>query len=206
MIAENRQAHWDDVYASKGEAGVSWFEPSPTTSLDLIHRYAGSTSVALVDIGGGASHLVDRLIEGGFEAVTVLDLSSAALDASRRRLGAAADKVEWVAGDVTQWQPTRRYDIWHDRAAFHFLTEPEEREAYAARLRMALGPGGHAIIATFSPEGPERCSGLPVVRYDPAALAATIGAPFRLVDERRCLHTTPWGSVQAFQYSVLECS
>ncbi|SOC48061.1 methyltransferase family protein [Rhizobium subbaraonis] len=206
MIGENRRAHWDHVYLSKGEAGVSWFEPTPTASLDLIRRHAGSVAAPLADIGGGASHLVDSLLEDGFDAVTVLDLSAAALEASRRRLGADAGKVEWIVADVTTWEPMRSYDIWHDRAAFHFLTEPKAREAYIERLRMALSPGGHAIIATFAPDGPERCSGLPVVRYDPATLAETIGAPFRLVDERRCLHTTPWGSRQAFQYSVLERS
>ena len=203
---ENGQAHWNDVYVSKGDAGVSWFEPIPTTSLDLVRRLAVPASASVVDIGGGASHLVDSLLEDGFAAVTVLDLSAAALEASRRRLGANAEKVEWVVADVTQWEPTRRFDLWHDRAAFHFLTESGKRDAYVERLRMALRPGGHAIIATFAPDGPERCSGLPVVRYEPAALADTIGAPFRLIDERRCLHTTPWGSVQAFQYSVLERS
>lgn len=206
MIVENRQAHWNDVYLAKGDAGVSWFEPIPTTSLDLIRRLAVPAPASLVDIGGGASRLVDALLEDGFDAVTVLDLSAEALEKARRRIGANAGKVEWVVADVTQWEPTRSFDIWHDRAAFHFLTETGERDAYAERLRMAVRPGGHAIVATFAPDGPERCSGLPVVRYDPVTLADTIGAPFRLVDERRCLHTTPWGSRQAFQYSVLERS
>jgi 2-polyprenyl-3-methyl-5-hydroxy-6-metoxy-1,4-benzoquinol methylase len=203
MSSESRQAHWDNAYATKGEAGVSWFEEAPTLSLELIRQAGAGPESRIVDIGGGASRLVDALIDEGLGRVTVLDISSAALDAARTRLGAAAGAVEWIAADVTEWTPAQRYDIWHDRAAFHFLTEAEQRKAYVARLRQALQPEGHAIIATFALDGPERCSGLPVMRYDPAGLAEALGPSFRLVDQRRHVHTTPWGSTQAFQFSLL---
>ena len=133
----------------------------------------------------------------------MLDLSQAAIDAAKARLGKAAPHVAWIVDDVTRWTPDRAYDIWHDRAAFHFLTAPEDRASYAERLRAAVKPGGHAIIATFASDGPERCSGLPVIRYAPQELAATIGAPFTLIHSRHHIHKTPWGATQAFQYSVL---
>lgn len=158
----------------------------------------------MIDIGGGASRLVDALLGAGWRSITVLDLSSAALEAARQRLGKAADTVEWIRRRrYAVGRPARPFDIWHDRATLHFLTDPDDRAAYVERLAMALKPGGHAIIATFAPDGPERCSGLPVMRYDPATLAATLGPSFRLIEERRHTHTTPWGSTQAFQFSVL---
>jgi SAM-dependent methyltransferase len=201
---ETRRAHWDNAYQSKGEAGVSWFEDTPAVSLDLIRRHAAFASSSLIDIGGGASRLGDALLDAGMKAITVLDLSPAALDAAKARLGARAGDVHWVAADVTAWKPDRSYDIWHDRAAFHFLTDPDDRAAYIERLTAAVVPGGHAIIATFAPDGPERCSGLPVVRYDPAALAYVIGPCFRLVEHMEHQHRTPWNSTQAFQFSVLQ--
>lgn len=204
MQDENTRAHWDNAYQTKGEAGVSWFEDTPAISLDLIRRHTAIASSSLIDIGGGASRLVDALLDEGMKTITVLDLSPAALETAKARLGLRADDVQWVAADVTEWEPDRSYDIWHDRAAFHFLTEPEDRAAYIERLTAAVAPGGHAIIATFAPDGPERCSGLPVVRYDPAALAEVIGPSFRLVEHVMHQHRTPWNSTQAFQFSVLE--
>ncbi|OOG67569.1 SAM-dependent methyltransferase [Sinorhizobium sp. A49] len=204
MSDDERRAHWDAAYASKGEEGVSWFEGTPAISLDLIHKHAAVATSSLIDIGGGASRLVDALLDEGMTAITVLDLSPAALEAARARLGARSDQVHWIAADVTEWKPERAYDIWHDRAAFHFLTDPDDRAAYIERLEAAVTPGGHAIIATFAPDGPERCSGLPVVRYDPATLADVIGPSFRLVEAITHQHRTPWNSVQAFQFSVLE--
>jgi len=204
MQDETRRAHWDKAYQSKGEAGVSWFEDAPAVSLDLIRRHVTIATASLIDIGGGASRLVDALLDEGMKSVTVLDLSPAALDAARARLGLRADAVHWVAADVTAWRPDRTYDIWHDRAAFHFLTDPDDRAAYIERLTAAVAPGGYAVIATFAPDGPERCSGLPVVRYDPAALAEVIGPSFRLVEHVKHQHTTPWNSTQAFQFSVLQ--
>jgi trans-aconitate methyltransferase len=203
MDADERRRHWDKAYTEKGEAGVSWFEARPLVSLDLIAEAGGRPTSALIDIGGGASRLVDALVEAGWRSLAVLDISRVALDAARKRLGAAAGQVDWIAADITRWQPARTYDLWHDRAVFHFLTEAADRAAYVERLAAAVGPGGHAIIASFAPDGPERCSGLPVMRYDAAALAATIGPAFALAGERRSAHTTPWGSSQAFQFSLL---
>ena len=146
--------------------------------------------------------MVDNLVDRGFEDVTVLDLSEAALEAAKGRLGGLAARVHWIVADATVWEPLKAYDIWHDRAAFHFLTEDRDRAAYVARLERALKVGGYAIIATFALDGPERCSGLPVVRYDPVSLGQTLGRAFQLVDTRRHAHATPWGSDQSFQFSV----
>ncbi|MGE6786527.1 class I SAM-dependent methyltransferase [Ensifer adhaerens] len=204
MTDETRRTHWDAAYRSKGEAGVSWFEDTPVVSLDLIRKYAAVRSSSLIDIGGGASRLADALLDEGMSAITVLDLSPAALDAAKARLGARSGLVQWVAADVTGWMPDRVYDLWHDRAAFHFLTDPVDRAAYVERLTAAVRPGGYAIIATFAPDGPERCSGLPVMRYDPPTLAGVIGSSFRLVDALRHAHQTPSKALQAFQFSVLQ--
>jgi SAM-dependent methyltransferase len=207
MQSEGRQAHWEGVYTKKGENEVSWFQESPAPSLQLIAQVGATPASAIIDIGGGASRLVDNLIQQGFEDVTVLDLSEAALEAAKARLGGRAAQVQWIVADATVWEPLKAYDIWHDRAAFHFLTEDRDRAAYIARLERALKVGGYAIIATFALDGPERCSGLPVVRYDPASLGQTLGRAFQLVDTRRQIHATPWGSEQSFQFSVFRrCS
>ncbi|WFU14000.1 methyltransferase domain-containing protein [Bradyrhizobium sp. CB3481] len=198
----SRQAHWENVYTTKREDEVSWFQQSPTPSLDLIMQAEPTLSSAIIDIGGGASRLVDNLLERGFEDITVLDLSAAALAADKVRLGIRAERVNWIVADVTSWQPARAYEIWHDRAAFHFLTDASDRAAYIARLERGLKIGGHAIIATFAPDGPEKCSGLPVARYDSAGLARTLGAAFKLIHTQRHEHATPWGARQAFQFSI----
>jgi trans-aconitate methyltransferase len=202
MTDVGRQHHWENVYASKGENQVSWFQETPALSLELIGLVGAVPGSGIVDIGGGASRLVDCLVSQGCEDVTVLDLSEAALAAARSRLGDKARRVTWIAADVTTWEPSRTYDVWHDRAAFHFLTEREDQAAYVVRLRRALRPGGHAIIGTFAPDGPERCSGLLVSRYDAAHLAATLGRGFELIDTRRHEHVTPWGATQKFQFST----
>jgi trans-aconitate methyltransferase len=191
MQGDGRKAHWETVYATKAEDEVSWFQADPAPSLEAIALAGAHRGSAIIDIGGGASRLVDHLVAAGFQDVTVLDLSGAALDAARARLGAQADNVSWIVADVTTWEPPRTYDVWHDRAAFHFLTEPQERAAYVARLTRALWIGGHAVIATFAPDGPERCSGLPVMRYDAASLGQALGPAFVLVDTRRHEHATP---------------
>ena len=204
MASEDRQAHWDAAYSAKGEAGVSWFEDRPTTSLELIAEFGATPSSSIIDIGGGASRLVDALIEAGWQSIAVLDVADTGLAAAKARLGEkAAGQIEWIVADVTRWNPERTFDVWHDRAVFHFLIDPVDRAAYVERLRIAVKPGGHAVIATFAPNGPERCSGLPVQRYDAAGLAATVGPPFELVRARGHTHSTPWGSTQSFQYSVL---
>ena len=202
MSDESRQNHWQNVYTSKGENQVSWFQETPALSLELIALAGAVPSSGIIDIGGGASRLVDCLVSQGYEDVTVLDLSPAALASARSRMGDTAERVTWIAADVTTWEPSRSYDVWHDRAAFHFLTLAKDQAAYVARLRRALRPGGHAIIGTFAPDGPERCSGLLVSRYDAASLAATLGSGFELIDARRHVHVTPWGAAQKFQFST----
>lgn len=203
MTATDRQTHWQNVYLTKGEQQVSWTQQEPEPSLSLIEKVATGREASIIDIGGGASRLVDALHRRGYEAITVLDLSQAALDAARQRLGPDAANVQWIAADITQWQPPTAFDIWHDRAAFHFLVEESDRAAYLRSLRAGVKTGGHAIIATFALDGPEKCSGLPVQRYDPEGLSKTIGPAFELIDQRAHRHTTPWGAVQSFQFSVL---
>jgi SAM-dependent methyltransferase len=202
MSDAGRKAHWENVYTSKGESEVSWFQASPAPSLDLIQLANPAPDAAVIDIGGGASRLVDQLLAGGFRNVAVLDISEAALEAAKARLGDKAAQAQWIVADVTRWQPTHSFDIWHDRAAFHFLTTGIERAAYVDRLRQAIRPGGHVIIGTFALDGPERCSGLAVHRYDPARLGDVLGVDFQLVHTRSHEHATPWAAIQRFQFSV----
>jgi trans-aconitate methyltransferase len=202
MSDVSRQHHWENVYATKGENEVSWFQENPTLSLELMTLVGATPRIAVIDVGGGASHLVDFLVEMGFRNVTVLDLSQNALAAAKARLGSWANHVEWVVADITTWEPQQVYDLWHDRAAFHFLTDEHDRAAYVVRLTKAVRPSGHAIIATFAPDGPERCSGLPVVRYDAESLGQALGGAFELVETRRHEHLTPWGSEQRYQFSI----
>jgi SAM-dependent methyltransferase len=201
MSATDRQAHWQNVYTSKGETEVSWFQNRAAISLEFIAAAKIRSDAAIIDIGGGASRLVDALLDDGYTNLTVLDVSDAALAASRERIGPRAESVKWVAADVTTWRPSEPYDLWHDRAAFHFLTEERDRQAYVACLKTALRDGGQAIIGTFALNGPERCSGLPVMRYDAAGLAAVLGPRFRLLTSRVEEHRTPWGASQIFQFS-----
>ena len=196
------QAHWENVYATKGEEEVSWFQENPALSLGLLRLVGATPASAIIDIGGGASRLADALVLRGYADVTVLDLSEAALAVAQHRIGDEARRVHWVVADATTWEPTRSYDIWHDRAAFHFLTEDRDRAAYVATLRRSLRNDGHVIIGTFALDGPEKCSGLPVARHDAATLGKELGVGFALVDTRREEHTTPWGSTQRFQFST----
>jgi ubiquinone/menaquinone biosynthesis C-methylase UbiE len=189
------------VYQTKGERDVSWFQESPAISLDLIRTTGIDGGASIVDIGGGTSRLVDGLLDAGFEAITILDLSEKALATSRSRLGHRSAKVNWIAADVTAWQPSETYDLWHDRAAFHFLTDPTERAAYAQRVLQSVRSGGHVIIGTFAPDGPERCSGLPIVRHDAASLGEMLGKSFALIETRNHAHQTPAGAIQRFQFS-----
>ena len=197
-----RQHHWESVYKQKGEYQVSWFQESPAISLELLDLVGATPKSAVIDIGGGASRLVDTLVDRDYGDVTLLDLSEPAIAIAKARLGERAAAVAWIVGDVTQWEPSRSYDVWHDRAAFHFLTEVSDRAAYAARLTRALSPSGHAIIGTFAMDGPDRCSGLPVVRYDAARLSEVLGDSFVLVETRRHDHKTPMGGTQRFQFSA----
>jgi trans-aconitate methyltransferase len=204
MNDASRQAHWENVYTTKGEKEVSWFQDNPAPSLEMIAATGLSVDAAIIDIGGGASRLVDDLLARKFRNVTVLDLSGAALLAAKERLGAASSDVRWVIADVTRWETTETYDLWHDRAAFHFLTEAEDRAAYLSRLKSALKLGGYCVIATFAPDGPERCSGLEIVRYDAESLSRTLGDQFSLLKTLRHSHMTPWGSEQRFQFSLFQ--
>lgn len=201
MTEAGRETHWNDVYRTKGDNDVSWFEEVPRLSLELIGEHARPDS-AIIDIGGGASRLPDALLAAGYADVTVLDISAEALARARARVQQAGREADWIVSDVTRWRPERTYDLWHDRAAFHFLTDPADRAAYRDVLDAALRGGGTAIIATFAPDGPEKCSGLPVVRHDGASIAAVLGSGFSLERELRHDHHTPWGSVQKFQFSV----
>lgn len=203
MTNSNRRAHWENIYQTSGERKVSWFQENPAPSLELIALTGATPSSAIVDIGGGASRLVDSLLAQGYRDITVLDLSPSSLAAAQERLGKDAGRIKWIVADVTTWQPSHRYDIWHDRAAFHFLNSEEEQAAYVACLRQALKVGGHAIIGTFALDGPEQCSGLPVTRHSAETIGALLGPGFKVVDSRRHQHITPWQSVQNFQFSTL---
>jgi trans-aconitate methyltransferase len=202
MSEEVRKTHWETVYTTKGENEVSWFQDNPALSLELIDLVRPAHDAAIIDIGGGASRLVDNLLGRGFERVTVLDISQAALEVAKTRLGKRATKVQWVVADVTKWWPPQTFDIWHDRAAFHFLVDAADRAAYIARLKEAVPPGGHVIIGTFAVDGPEKCSGLPVNRYDAARLSEELGTGFALIHAQAHDHTTPWHSEQHFQFCV----
>jgi len=195
----NDQLHWENVYAAKGDAELSWTQTEPATSLSLIAEACSADSV--IDVGGGTSLLSERLLERGY-AVTVLDISQAAIDRARQRLGARANEVDWMVADVTAGPDLGTFDVWHDRAVFHFLLTPAERAAYVDLLARTVSIGGHAVIATFALDGPEKCSGLEVRRYDGSTLAAELGPRFRLVKSVLELHHTPWGAAQSFQYSL----
>jgi SAM-dependent methyltransferase len=197
------QAHWDAVYGSRKAEELSWFQDRPLLSLELIARTGKDRQSSIIDVGGGASRLVDALLDEGFQRVTVLDISAEALARAQDRLGDRARLVTWIAGDITRWMPPARYEVWHDRAVFHFLVDPEKRRAYEAALAGALPPGAQAIIGTFASDGPERCSGLPVARYEPDTLAAELGPGFRLLEGVHDDHVTPGGKVQHFQFSRL---
>jgi len=192
---------WEGVYRTKAEAETSWFEDRPQVSLDLIAATGATPDAAIVDIGAGSSRLVDCLLDQGSRQITALDLSETALAKTRARVPKDAP-VTWVVGNVLDWQPSGHFDVWHDRAAFHFLTEPADQDAYLRVMDRALASGGHAIIGTFAPDGPEKCSGLPVARYDAALLAERLGPGYRLVTSRNHDHHTPWGAVQRFHFGL----
>lgn len=196
------QAHWDQVYRTKAPDSVSWYQLTPAPSLRALDEFGVSARSSLIDVGGGASSLVDRLVDRGWSDLTIVDIAAPALELAQARLGPAADRVRWQVADVTAWPPGRAYDVWHDRAVLHFLTEPEQRAAYLDALDAGTARGGLVIVATFAPDGPERCSGLPVRRYDAAALAAELGESFALQSDWREEHTTPGGGRQAFQWCV----
>jgi SAM-dependent methyltransferase len=200
-MIEVRQSHWQRVYTDKEPTDVSWYQRVPAKSLQLIHATDTARSEPVLDAGGGASTLVDQLLAEGHTDISVLDVSGKALERSRERLGDRAAAVQWIESDVTAFEPSRRYEVWHDRAVFHFLTDPVERAKYIDVLERALLPGGHLLLATFGPEGPERCSGLPVQRYDIGALKQLFSDCFELRSHELDVHQTPSGSAQQFLYS-----
>lgn len=202
MIAPDQRKHWDQVYKQKASTAVSWYQPTPKPSLLALARAGGLPTSSFIDVGGGASNLVDALIAQGWQDLTVLDIAAPALDAAKARLGPVAGKVKWVTADVTKWTPARAFDLWHDRAVFHFLTEPNQRQAYLRALVQGTAKGSRVIIATFALDGPDKCSGLPVERYDAAGLADQLGAIFQLVEDWREEHVTPWGATQSFTWAV----
>ena len=204
MDSPSRMNPWDWIYATRPITDVGWYEPDPSTSIWLIKEAIARGGRSVIDIGGGGSWLVDNLLELGLERVAVLDIAEAGLAVARHRLGTRSDAVEWIVGDVTTVRALPTFDIWHDRAAFHFLLDPPARSRYVARLEQTIAPGGTAIIATFADDGPERCSGLPVVRWEPERLAGVCGPGFRLLGSRRHIHHTPAGVEQRFQYTVLQ--
>jgi len=195
------KAHWEHVYATKPINSVSWFEPHAAMSLNFIQRTDASKRANIIDVGGGTSVLCDDLLEAGYSNLTVLDISESALHAAQARLGARAQAIAWLVGDITKLAlPVHQYDIWHDRAVFHFLTAPEDRNAYVSALLRSVRPGGHVIVATFASDGPTQCSGLSVMRYSPTALHHEFGAMFSLIAHERQAHRTPSGATQQFIY------
>jgi ubiquinone/menaquinone biosynthesis C-methylase UbiE len=197
----NRKQHWEQIYTTKTPDSVSWFQEHAGQSLRLIRKTGLGKDTAIIDVGGGASRLVDDLAAAGYTDLTVLDLSSAALAVAKQRLGKLAGIVHWVEGDITHAEfPVHRFDIWHDRAVFHFLTNPADRHAYVEQVMRSVRPGGHVIVATFAEDGPEKCSGLPVMRYQPESLHAEFGEAFLLVEHEKESHHTPSGTVQQFVY------
>lgn len=200
----DKQQHWDRVYDNKSPVEVSWFQSEPTLSLQLIQDCALDASSAIIDVGGGASRLVDHLLERGYRNLAVLDISGLALDHARSRLGDRAAEVEWFVDDVTRFQPSRKFDCWHDRAVFHFLTDRNDQQAYVATLDHALVAGGTLIIATFAMGGPEKCSGLDVEQYDAEKICKVLGDTFSLQGTRYELHQTPAGKQQDFVYFLFK--
>jgi len=195
------KTHWEKVYATKAPESVSWYRAHLETSLALIERAAVARSSSIIDIGGGESTLVDDLLHRGYKNLTVLDVSRTAIEVTKKRLGAASEQVRWLLGDIVEIElEPLGYDLWHDRAVFHFLTTPERRLAYVRQVTRAVRPGGHVIVSTFGPEGPTKCSGLEAIRYDAKSLHGEFGGRFRLVESSKELHQTPLGTAQQFLY------
>jgi 2-polyprenyl-3-methyl-5-hydroxy-6-metoxy-1,4-benzoquinol methylase len=192
--------HWENVYQTKSPMQVSWYQPKPTLSLELINRTNISQEQPIIDVGGGASVLVDYLYQQGFTNLAVLDIASEAIALSQKRLGNLATNIKWYVSDVKQFQPEYQFNLWHDRAVFHFLTEPSDRQIYRQVLEQALKPNGHLIIATFALDGPVKCSGLDVIQYDAEKLVMELGDNFQLIETTTEIHITPAEKEQKFIY------
>ncbi len=199
----NVETHWEKIYREKAPDAVSWYRPHLETSLALIERAAPERGVSIIDVGGGESTLVDDLLAHGYQNITVLDVSQTAIAVTKKRLGSAAEEVQWVTADILNGElAPNAYDVWHDRAVFHFLTAMDQRLAYVRQVARAVKPGGHVLVSTFGPEGPTKCSGLEVVRYDAESLHAEFGVRFRLLDSIKEFHNTPFGTTQQFLYCL----
>jgi SAM-dependent methyltransferase len=197
----NVGAHWDGVFTNKAPDEVSWYRPHLDLSLDLIQHCAHSRSAAIIDVGAGESTLVDDLLARNYEHLTILDVSRTAIDKTRARLGKIADRIHWIVGDITTISlPSQAFDVWHDRAVFHFLVDAQQRRKYVRAVFNAVRPGGYVIVSTFGPEGPTKCSGLDVMRYDANSLHREFGRRFRIEESADEMHHTPWGAVQQFIY------
>jgi SAM-dependent methyltransferase len=196
----DRKTHWENIYREKSASEVSWYQQEPKLSLELIRRTHIAHDEALIDVGGGASELVDYLCKAGFTNLAVLDISEKALASAKNRLGKVAQNIEWIEADITQFKPPHPFSLWHDRAVFHFLTDPSDRELYVNALKHALIPGGHLIIAAFAIGGPEKCSGLDIVQYDSEKLSAELGRDFKLIEARSEVHITPANNEKKFTY------
>lgn len=196
----NRKTHWEQVYREKSPDAVSWYQTRPEPSLSMIRAIGLRPDAPIIDVGGGASTLVDHLLDEDYTDLTVLDLSAAAIGHARQRLGKRAEAVAWIEADITGFQPARRYALWHDRAVLHFLVDPEDRRRYRAALDSATEPGSHIVIGTFSESGPEKCSGLEVVRYNHRTLAGLLGDAYRLRTHQTVVHRTPWEAEQSFLF------
>ena len=200
-MSEQRKSHWEHVYSTMDPTKVSWYQGAPKESMRMIAATGVAPHAAVIDVGGGTSTLVDNLLDTGFDDITALDVASAALAHSRARLGDAASTVTWIEQDVLHFKPHRPYKLWHDRAVFHFLTDKDQQRHYVEVLEKAVEPGGHVILATFGPDGPERCSGLPVQCYSTDQMADVLGPRFELRAHDLEEHNTPTGSVQQFLYA-----
>ena len=199
----NVETHWDKIYREKAPDAVSWYRPHLETSLALIEKAAPERTVSIIDVGGGGSTLVDDLLAHGYQNITVLDVSQTALNVTKKRLGPASEGIQWVTADIVNGElASNAYDVWHDRAVFHFLTAMDQRVAYVRQVARAVKPGGHVLVSTFGPEGPTKCSGLEVVRYDAESLHAEFGVRFRLLDSIKEFHNTPFGTTQQFLYCL----
>jgi len=206
MVVVDRKAHWERVYSTKGGTGVSWYQREPRMSLELIRRVAPSGVARIIDVGGGASVLVDQLLELPFERIAVLDISRMALGQARSRLGQRAGRIEWIVADITRVDTIGTFHVWHDRAVFHFLTDAADRKAYVELAGKSVVEGEHLVIASFADDGPKRCSDLDVCRYNARTMGIELGERFSLVREAREIHTTPSGAKQAFFYGVFRRS
>ena len=200
----NRKEHWEKIYSEKKPDQVSWYQNDPKQSLELVKLAGTPKEGSVIDVGGGASVLVDRLLGEGFKNITVLDISNHGLEYAKTRLGNKASRVNWIVADVTQFAPKEKFDLWHDRAVFHFLTDQPDQKKYAALVSRAIKLGGHLILVSFAPDGPDKCSNLPVCRYDADLIQKELGNDFKLIREENEGHMTPWNKEQKFRYFLFE--